>query len=173
MQINEDYLALIQKLGSSLSLPTVTALHLPPLELAGECRDQFGFLFLDDDTAAPFYVSLPGMLDSLWQRFPDPRNAQLTLQECLDGFHQQDLQTRALALGAWNALSHHIFRASGFQLPSIVKTDDRFNAGDPPIGMVGYFFLVMKMLVEDERFLTKVLFYYFVPLSCFPPSSFV
>jgi len=40
-----------------------------------EFRDEFGFVLLSDGTVAPFYVSLPGILASLHERFPEPEQS--------------------------------------------------------------------------------------------------
>ena len=103
-------------------------------------------MFLDDGTAAPFYVSLPGTLPELHRRFPRPAEARLALAECLQGLGGKALPERALALGAWNALSQHLIRRAGFECPP------RGSGGEPQsgelVGMVGYFCPVVDRLVE-------------------------
>ncbi len=148
MSINLDYLDLAARVCSRTTVPDIVGLHLPAIsENDGYC-DQFGFIFLEDGSAAPFYVSLPGMLDVLWDSYPQPERTPMTLQQALEGFHSLDLNERALALGAFNALSHYVFRASRFTLPSRDKVSG-FNptAGDE-VGMVGYFSPVVDRLVE-------------------------
>lgn len=148
MSISTETLALARRLCARLEVPQVIGLHLPDLSADDEYRDEFGFVFLSDGTAAPFYVSLPGVLPSLHARFPEPQQARFSLPGCLEGFGASSLPDRALALGAWNALSQSLFRRADFQCPP------RGSGGSKPlrgerIGMVGYFYPIIDRLVEQ------------------------
>ena len=82
MGISAETLALARRLYAELEPPEIVGLHLPDLETDEEFRDEFGFVFLADGTAAPFYVSLPGTLASLHGRFFPGATAASRLAEC-------------------------------------------------------------------------------------------
>ena len=148
MSISTEILALARCLCVELESSQIVGLHLPDLSADDEYRDEFGFVFLSDGTAAPFYVSLPGVLASLHERFPEPQQARLSLRNCLEGFGGPLLPERALALGAWNALGQSLIRRAAFECPP------RGSGGSKPlrgeqIGMVGYFCPIIDRLVEQ------------------------
>lgn len=149
MSISAEILTLGLRLSDELEAPDIEGLHLPELSADDEFRDEFGFVFLGDGTAAPFYVSLPGTLEQLHQRFSDPAAARLPLRQCLQGLGGESLPERALAVGAWNALSQHLIRRAGFSCPSRGSTQGFEPLPGEQIGMVGYFCPVIDRLVEQ------------------------
>lgn len=148
MSISSETLALARKLHAALEAPDIVGLHLPALSADDAYRDEFGFVFLQDGTAAPFYVSLPGTLEALHARFPEPARTRLPLADCLDGWNMSTLPERALALGAWNALSQHLLRRAGFVFPARGSVAGFEPERGERIGMVGYFCPVIDRLVE-------------------------
>ena len=147
MGISADTLALARRLCAALEPPAITSLYLPELLADDEYRDEFGFAFLADGTAAPFYVSLPGTLAALHARFPDPARVRLPLPECLEFLAGASQPERALAIGAWNALGQHLFRRAGFSCPRRGTGDEHAPGAGERIGMVGYFCPVIDRLV--------------------------
>ncbi len=147
ISISAETLALARRLDAELDTPGIAGLYLPELSANAGFRDEFGFVFLDDATAAPFYVSLPGTLSELHRRFPRPAGARLPLDDCLAGFGGQSLADRALALGAWNALGQHLLRRAGFHFPPRGSGDVDEPRGGERVGMVGYFCPVIDRLV--------------------------
>ena len=97
MGISERILAMGRRLSAQLGVAQIAGLHLPEAAPGNEFRDEFGFVFLADGSAAPFYVSLPGTLECLHQRFPDPAQTRLSLVDCLQGLAGKSLPERALA----------------------------------------------------------------------------
>lgn len=148
MSISAGILNLARRVCAEIEVPEITGLHLPDLSAGDEFRDEFGFVFLADDTAAPFYVSLPGTLESLHGRFPDPSHAQLSLPRCLDELAGTSLPARALALGAWNALSQFLIRRAGFQCPPRGSSGGYLPEAGERVGMVGYFCPIIDRLIE-------------------------
>ncbi|MCP3688256.1 MAG: hypothetical protein GY784_07570 [Gammaproteobacteria bacterium] len=149
MSINSKILSLSRRLCNELEVPEIVGLYLPGLSADEKYRDEFGFVFLADGTAAPFYVSLPGVLASLHQRFPDPGRTRLGLWGCLQGFAEPPLAERALALGAWNALSQYLMRQADFQCPPRGAAVGFNPQPGERVGMVGYFCPVIDRLVEQ------------------------
>jgi uncharacterized protein (DUF4213/DUF364 family) len=118
----------------------VSGLYLPPPAADETFRDEFGFVFLDDGSVGPFYVSMGGILDALWQRYPDPAACCDGVKPLLRGFERTDLAERALAIGVYNALSASLFKRAQFVPPdrAAVSGLDRPVPGET-VGMVGYF----------------------------------
>ncbi len=151
MSISADILFQAERILAAIDVPAIAGLHLPELPAGDDYRDEFGFVFLRDGTAAPFYVSLPGTLERLRECYPEPARARLSLPRCLDGWSQPALPERALALGAWNALSQHLLRRAGFEFPPRGSGDEATiqpRRGER-VGMVGYFCPVIDRLVEQ------------------------
>ena len=153
MTINDDYIALAQRLLNAIPVPTVSAIHLPSFPQSDEKRDEFGIVFLDDGSAGPFYVSLDDTLDKLRSRLE--RQGLPALPHLPDLLMRQTLAERALGIGLFNALSASLMRRAGFQ-PQHATTDTgagELRAGEI-VGMVGYFCpLVDKLLARGCRVL--------------------
>lgn len=149
MTISIEIITLARRLCSELDLPEITGLHLPELTSRDEFCDEFGFVFLADGTAAPFYVSLPGTLEQLHARFPQPDQAGMSLLDCIGALSGTALPERALAIGAWNALSQYLIRRAGFHCPLRGSGGDNRPMPGERIGMVGYFCPIVDRLVEQ------------------------
>ncbi len=149
MSLDLQIITLGTRLCDLLNPPSIAGLHLPTLSRDEAYRDEFGFVFLRDGTAAPFYVSLPGTLEALHARFSQPGTVELEPVECLRGFESDELASRALALGAWNALGQHLFRRAGFACPPRGSLGGFDPAPGERIGMVGYFCPVIDRLVDQ------------------------
>ena len=149
MSISAEILSMARRLCAELAIPEITGLHLPELSTDDEFRDEFGFVFLADGSAAPFYVSLPGTLEHLHKRFPHPRQTRLSLQHCLEGLADTSLPERALAIGAWNALSQHLIRRAGYACPPRGSAGGSQPERGEQIGMVGYFCPIIDRLVDQ------------------------
>jgi uncharacterized protein (DUF4213/DUF364 family) len=138
--LNDALARLGGRLAGALRDVTVSGLYLPAPVADETFRDEFGFVFLDDGSVGPFYVSMGGILETLWQRYPEPAACRDDVQQLLQGFHGLDLADRALALGVYNALSAAVFRRAGFEPPGRLPVAGLEQL--PPgarVGMVGYF----------------------------------
>ena len=155
MTLNDDYLALGRRLCTLLGSPAVDGLYLPAPVADETFRDEFGFVFLADGSVGPFYVSLGGMLRTLWRRHPDPPLFSADPLHLLDGFGSTEPAVRGLAVGTFNALSAALMHAAGFEPPDRASdsdgSDDRNGDGDAPVGMVGYFCPLIDRLTARGR----------------------
>lgn len=148
MSINPDYLQLLDSMECLEGIPPLAGIYLPPLVQHPDFVDEFGFVFLADGSAGPFYVSLEDTLARLWDVYPKPAAIGSDAPALARGLASQSLHERAVALGAFNALSQHLMRRARYQPPP------RGTAGGPQpragetIGMVGYFCPVIDQLVE-------------------------
>jgi len=149
MGISAEILGLARQLCSELEVPEITGLHLPELNTDDEYRDEFGIVYLSDGGAAPFYVSLPGTLSALHQRFPEPHQTRLSLPQCVEGLAGTSLPDRALAIGAWNALSQHLIRRAGYVCPKRGSAGGSQPRPGEQVGMIGYFCPIIDRLVEQ------------------------
>ncbi|MDJ0739902.1 MAG: DUF364 domain-containing protein [Gammaproteobacteria bacterium] len=134
--LNDDMRALGERLVRELGGPRIDGLYLPEPVADETFRDAFGFVFLDDGSVGPFYVSLDDMLRRLWRRHPHPARFDADPRALLRGLHSADPVDRGFALGTYNALGAALLRRSAYAPP------DRADAALPSgaeVGMVGYF----------------------------------
>lgn len=152
MSINEDYLRLTDILAAALPPIQVSAVYLPELIDDGVYRDEFGFVVLEDGSIGPFYVSLEPILRTLWGRYPRPGDGRGDPVELARGLNRGDLTARALAMGAFNALSRRLMRCAGFEPPDRgVGKEVKGTDSQVLVGVVGYFRPVVDRLVEAGR----------------------
>ncbi len=135
--LHDDYRELGARVAEALPPLAIQAMFLPPPFTDDTRDDCFGFLFLDDGSAGPFYVSLGDTLAALHSRYPDGQFPGVSTATLLEGFISDNHAERALALGAFNALSQGLMRRAGYRPPPASR-DAEPGAGDI-IGMVGFF----------------------------------
>ena len=135
--LDDEYQCLGISLAEALPPLTIRSMYLPPVSKPGTHGDCFGFLFLSDGSAGAFYISLGDAHQRFVSRYPVGNLPQGSVPALLHGFTSNDALARALALGAFNALSQSLLRRTGF------KPSDAPVSAEPPdgetIGMVGYF----------------------------------
>lgn len=149
MSLDADYLALVEQIRASLSLPTVQRLYFPRLA-ADDFRDEFGFVVLTTGDVGAFYVSLADSLADLWQAYPQPEQVQLPLDTLLAKLASPKLAERALGLGAFNALSQYVFRLANYQAPDRQR-EANTRTEQTKLGMVGYFCPLVERLTAKQQ----------------------
>ena len=151
MSIIPAYIEIAETIAAQIALPAVTRLYLPELDTGDEFRDEFGLLFLEGGVVAPFYASLPGTLGALRQRFPANAIIATPLLELIELMAEQDLASRALGLGAYNAMSQYLMQGAGL-LPLKKTESGNMGAAKPrpgeQVGMIGYFCPLIDKLVD-------------------------
>jgi len=149
MSIDADYLGLVDRLARALPRQEIVALHLPQVVEYTEFRDEFGFVVLSDGSVGPFYVSLDPVLRTLWKRYPRPEAVRFDPVAMAEGLDGGDLAERALAIGAFNALSLSLMRGAGYEPPDRGASKEPTRHGSSgPVGVVGYFCPVIDRLVD-------------------------
>jgi len=152
MSLSREYRELARRIADHVALPPVRGLHLPRIVEDAEKPDEFGFVFLEDGSVGPFYTSLEDSLPRLWHRHPDPSSLRADPIELTDRFGADDLAGSALALGAFNAISQHLFRRAGFSPAAASASDASTGIGEPRagerVGMVGYFCPLVERLLD-------------------------
>ena len=151
MSITQDTILLAERIATQISLPRVLRVYLPEQQ-GTEYRDDFGLLFLEGGTVAPFYASLPGALSALKTRFSNNEITQYSLLDLVRLYGENDPASQALGLGAFNAMSQYVMKASGF-LPQQASSSPKNMGSAAPqkgeqIGMVGYFCPLIDKLLD-------------------------
>ncbi|MBD3610312.1 MAG: hypothetical protein HUJ30_07155 [Gammaproteobacteria bacterium] len=152
MSISTDIISLAETVIQNAPIPDVSGIHLPPITQSDEIKDEFGFIFLQDGSVGPFYVSLPELLPALWQRYPDGKVHTSNLMSLINALNGHVLAERAVAIGAFNALSQHLFKKSGYfptNLTPAGSSELSVPVAGEMVGMVGYFSPVVRRFLEQ------------------------
>ena len=151
MSIVKEYIEIAEQINLHCDLPKIYRLYLPDQRETQDVRDEFGLIFLRGGVVAPFYASLPGTLETLWQKFPVGREIELDLLDLIRLFADSDLANKAIALGAFNAMSQFVMQRAGL-LPLNNLAGANMGSAKPRagerIGMVGYFCPLIDKLVD-------------------------
>lgn len=147
MTVNNEHIALGAKLVEALRLPAVKHVHIPPSSSDDEKQDEFGFIFLEDGSIGPFYVSLDNTRSKLKKRLMAGRVPQTRdLPQLLS---RKSLDERALAIGLFNACSDHVMRRAGYTpAGASSSTGDYTPQPGDTVGMVGYFRPLVEQLTR-------------------------
>lgn len=151
MSIISAYLEIAQSVACQIDLPPVSKLYLPEPDTGDEFRDEFGLLFLEGGFVAPFYASLPGALSELRHRFREDIVLAMPLLELIQLMSEQDPASRALGLGAYNAMSQYLMQCAGLLPLSKAGSGNMGSAKPHPgeeVGMIGYFCPLIDKLVH-------------------------
>lgn len=157
MSIATGYVNLAENISAQLTLPAISSLYLPELSETDDFRDEFGLLFLDDGIVAPFYTSLPGVLQELRQLYPPEKPVRNSLIELIRMFPEPNPARKAIALGAFNAMSQWLMKRAGL-FPLTDGNGSNMGSAKPHrgerVGMIGYFCpLIDKLLAAGNEVL--------------------
>lgn len=149
MTLAEEYIDLATRISESIHIPDISSIHLPKIVDDVEKPDEFGFVFLQDGSAGPFYTSLNETLQELWQLYPQGQNQHLNVLDLIAQLTSESPAQNAIALGAYNALSQHVMKRAGF-LPAEAGNMglSKLEPGQT-IGMVGYFRPLIEKLASQ------------------------
>ncbi len=135
--LHAEYHRLACDLLHALPGLSVAGIHLPVPVEDETVRDEFAFVVLSDGSVGPFYFSLGTLPGELWRMVPDPSRPDPSIRRLVDGFLAGQEAPKALAMGAFNALSRSLMRRAGYR-PDVPAGTDGPAPGDT-VGMVGYF----------------------------------
>ncbi len=151
MSIVKEYIEIAEQINLHCELPKIVRIYLPDQHETPDVRDEFGLIFLRGGVVAPFYASLPGTLETLWHKFPVDQEIELDLLDVIRLFSDSDLANKAIALGAFNAMSQFVMQRAGL-LPLNNQAGANMGSAKPRagecIGMVGYFCPLIDKLVD-------------------------
>ena len=151
MSIVREYIEIAELVASQINLPKIARLYLPDKDDSPDVRDEFGLIFLQGGVVAPFYASLPGTLNTLWETFKVGRKPGLDLLELVRLLADSNLANKAIALGAYNAMGQYVMQHAGL-LPLNDEANASMGSAKPRagerIGMIGYFCPLIDKLVD-------------------------
>jgi len=145
-EIVQQQVELARKVSREIKLPAVSGLHLPPLLDDPLKQDEFGFLFLEDGSVGPFYTRLDDDLDVLCSTYPDGAAPKGELMPLIEAWTSNRQASRALALGAFNAMSHHLMREAGYS--PLAEAGQKHNSTASSLAMVGYIRPMIEKLLQ-------------------------
>ena len=149
--IADDLLAIVDEIDKQLALPRVTQLWLPQSRDVPPKSAEFGALVLDDGSVGLLYVLLGDTLKRIGTLRSPADLVGANPAELAHGFRASESAEKALGLGAINAISQHLLRASGCALDTETNSMASFEPGPGDrIGMVGFFpRLVAKLRAQN------------------------
>ena len=146
MTFAEKTIRLAQTIANRIKLPPIISIVLPDLVERDEVVDEFGFVILQDGSIGPFYVSLDNSLAECRKLYPPQQTLNINAIELVDDLAHDALARRAIALGAFNAISQHVFRCAGYVPEDAASIGSRQPQAGETVGMVGYFKRLIKRL---------------------------
>lgn len=150
MNLAQEYIELVQQIAEHVALPDVTRIHLPRPQQDPVKADEFGFVFLQDGSAGPFYTSLEDSLMQLWQLYPDGKSCQANALELINHLDSGSLALSALALGVYNAISQSVMSRAGYTPgKTSASRNNRKPQSGQTVAMVGYFRPLIERYLEQ------------------------
>ncbi len=156
MNLASTLVELVSAASRYQQLPPIAHLHVPPpIETTGRHK-KFGMIALADGSCGFFYTRFDNTLERLLACNPAQVVAKPVL-EVAAGFLDSDPLTKALGLGALNALGQHLLQAGGYRLD---HTTDPLGQLDLDrgrhVGMVGFFPPLVELLQQRGTALTVI-----------------
>lgn len=152
MTFSTEYYRLARKIMDCIDIPPVMGIHLPAIVDDAQKADEFGFLFLQDGSAGPFYSSLEDSLPQLWQLYPDGKSLSCDIAELIEYLQAESKAERAVALGAFNAMSQHVMKRAGFSpvnKHSHTNPDKKKIEKYRKVAVVGYIRPMIERLLDQ------------------------
>jgi uncharacterized protein (DUF4213/DUF364 family) len=149
MNFTDKTIQLAQMVSGQIAIPAVDSILLPESTDNDESVDEFGLLVLQDGSIGPFYTSLDETLAECWQLYPNGKSVPTDTLKLIENLHSPSAAERAVALGAFNALSQHVLRRANFsplQPGNVASTGITQPEPGETVGMVGYFGRLIERL---------------------------
>jgi len=137
----DDFRTMARKLASSVSVPDITELFLPPLFKDRQPHDsEFMALRLNDNSIGISYVLLPEESRQSYEKLRTDSCNSCSPAALADHLGSPDPLEHMLAMAALNALCSHAMRSKIVSLDTATDSLGLLNIkADDHIGMVGFF----------------------------------
>jgi uncharacterized protein (DUF4213/DUF364 family) len=137
---------LAQRVAMQLDIPPIISIVLPEWVERDDVVDEFGFVILRDGSIGPFYVSLDDSLRDCHRLYPEGQALNLAAVDLVADLTHSSQARRAIALGAFNAISQHVFRCANYVPEDSASIGSQQPKAGQTVGMVGYFKRLIKRL---------------------------
>jgi uncharacterized protein len=155
--IADEFLSIVDDIDARISLPRVRQVWLPRLRDTPRKSGEFGAVILDDGSVGLMFVLLGDTLRAIRDRVSPDTAVGMDPVELAQAFKDPDPATKALGLGAINAIGQHLIRASGFEVDT--ETNSLGSLDPQPgdhFGMVGFFPPLVRRLRAQNIDLTVI-----------------
>ncbi len=155
--IASEFAAMVEEIDRRLSLPKVERIWLPEMGDGPRRSREFGAVILADGSVGLMFVLLGDTLRQIRDRVATDGWEGTDPVALARGFADPDPATRALGLGAINAIGQHVIRASSFALDTETNSLGSFDPQPSDrFGMVGFFPPLVRRLREQNIDLTVI-----------------
>ncbi|MBL1142468.1 MAG: hypothetical protein HND53_10585 [Proteobacteria bacterium] len=157
MSSKNNLVSLIKEKTNDLSLPEISRVYFPDVEIKPDKDAEFGLIELADGSAGFFYAWLGDRQDDPASLYSEKDFIGRNPIELAEHYQYDDIARCSIGLGAINAISQHVFKSHSFVLPEpenslgslILNEDDH-------VGMVGYFPPLVKAISKLSTRLTVI-----------------
>lgn len=157
MGIAAAYLEMVQEIARHVAIPRVREVFVPPLQTDPDKSGEFGAVVLEDGSAGLMFVLLDDTLQRLHSAVDAAALQGADVVELARGFTGHDPVSKALALGAINAVGQFVLGRADYRFDYTTDSLGLFapHSGDH-VGMVGYFPPLVRQLRDRGISLTVI-----------------
>lgn len=147
--IAAEYGSMVRYIATNLSLPVVKSMYIPPLDAAKSKNGEFGVITLEDGTVGLVYLLLSNTIERMQPLALSSGIVGKNPAEIAQGIESHDEIEKALAVGAFNAISQFVFRQSSYPFDFTTNAIDEIELScSDKVGMVGFFPPLVQRLRE-------------------------
>ncbi len=155
--IAQEYLAIVDALSRTVTLPRVRQVWLPPVHAHPPRSAEFGAVILDDSSVGLMFMLLDDTLEQIRARAASDPWSGLEPAALAQGFDSADPVDKVLGLGAANAIAQHAMRIAELPLDTETNSIGSFDPQpDDHMGMVGFFPPLVHRLRKQNIDLTVI-----------------
>ena len=142
-----ELVAMARETLARIDVPPISRVVLPRARPVGEQDADFGLIALRDGSTGVFYAWLGETMLRLSESVKVEDLHGVDLADLVEGYPSPDPAEAAIGLGAIAAISQHVFRRAGLQLPPASGSMAGLDVGvHDHVGMVGLFPSLVKRL---------------------------
>ena len=140
MTITNDFLAMVERIGSRVTLPPIREIHVARSDCEPQPGSKFGAMVLADDTVGLTYMGLDEALHEIQPSIKSGKFIGSSPVHVALLYAQEVGWKSALGMAAINAISQYVLRRSGIPLVEMGETLDLLEPEEnDQVGLVGYF----------------------------------